>query len=141
MIQLKLLIIVAIGGAIGAGLRYIISTLTHSWLGGRFPFGILIVNSAGSLLMGIVIGLLLRYQPLVDAKITWPHRLLDASPSVLLHSFIAVGLLGGLTTFSSFSLDAINLIERGDYGLAAIYIFGSVGLALIGLLFGLWVTR
>jgi CrcB protein len=58
-----------------------------------------------------------------------------------MRSFITTGILGGFTTFSAFSLDAANMIERGQHALAAAYIGGSVALGIAGLFFGLWIAR
>ncbi|HAC58210.1 MAG TPA: fluoride efflux transporter CrcB [Rhodobiaceae bacterium] len=116
---------VAVGGAIGATGRYLFNLQMLRLLGPNFPWGTFGVNVIGSLIMGLVAGLFaLRF---------------DVSPEM--RSFITTGILGGFTTFSAFSLDAANMIERGQTGLAALYIGGSVVLGLAGLFFGLWIAR
>lgn len=118
-------LLVGLGGAIGAMLRYGVGVTVGSLANG-FPAATLVVNIAGSLAMGLLIGLLARTTPQLQNEI----RL-----------FVAIGVLGGFTTFSSFSLDAITLLERGDLALAAAYIGGSVLLSLAGLTLGLWAVR
>lgn len=120
---------VALGGAVGAVLRYQTGRgLTH-WLGvqtvSAFPWATLAVNVVGSLAMGLLAGWLARYD---GSSEQW--RLL-----------IGVGLLGGFTTFSSFSLEMMLLIERGQIGLAISYAGISVLAGLIGLYVGLIVMR
>jgi len=100
--------------------------VTVGSLANGFPAATLVVNIVGSLAMGLLIGLLARTTPQLQNEI----RL-----------FVAIGVLGGFTTFSSFSLDAITLLERGDLALAAAYIGGSVLLSLAGLTLGLWAVR
>lgn len=118
-------LLVGLGGAIGAMLRYGVGVTVGSLANG-FPAATLVVNIVGSLAMGLLIGLLARTTPQLQNEI----RL-----------FVAIGVLGGFTTFSSFSLDAITLLERGDLALAAAYIGGSVLLSLAGLTLGLWAVR
>ena len=113
------LICVAAGGALGAALRYLFGKGAVTLLGHGFPYGTMGVNVLGSLLMGVLIGVL--------AKQSESHQ--------LVHLFLAVGLLGGFTTFSSFSLDAISLFQRGEMMSAALYILLSVLLS-VGALFG-----
>lgn len=108
---------VAIGGALGAVLRY----LTLVAVG--FPIGTLVVNVAGSIFMGIAFVLLTQ-------------KGLDR-----MAVFVMTGILGGFTTFSAFSLDAYRLYERGDLGLAAMYVLASVVLAVVGLVAGIALAR
>jgi CrcB protein len=116
---------VAVGGAIGATGRYLFNLQMLRLLGPNFPWGTFGVNVIGSFIMGLVAGLFaLR---------------LDLSPEM--RSFITTGILGGFTTFSAFSLDAANMIERGQHALAAAYIGGSVALGIAGLFLGLWIAR
>ncbi len=91
-------LIVALGGGIGAALRHGVNLLTLRWFGPNFPYGTLTVNVAGSLIMGLFIGWLLRYNPGTSAG---------------LRLFVATGILGGFTTFSAFSLDMALLWEKG----------------------------
>ncbi|MES2699887.1 MAG: fluoride efflux transporter CrcB [Pseudomonadota bacterium] len=120
---------VALGGAVGSVARYQLGRLMTLWLGpqamGAFPFATLAVNTVGSLAMGLLAGLLLR-----SGGETEFWRLL-----------VGVGLLGGFTTFSAFSLETAILIQRGQIGVAGIYALLSLGLGVTGLIFGLTVSR
>ena len=118
-------LLVGVGGALGAMARYWAGTAIGS-LSNGFPTATFLVNIVGSIAMGLLIGFLARTTPQYQNEI----RL-----------FVAVGIFGGFTTFSTFSLDAIALIERGDYMLAAVYIVGSVVFALVGLMLGLTAMR
>ncbi len=114
---------VALGGALGASARYMTGIATARLLGKGFPWGTLTVNIVGSFLMGVLVVALLhlsanRYAPL-----------------------LMTGVLGGFTTFSAFSLDAITLYERGQGALAAAYVAGSVILSLAALFAGLTLAR
>ena len=115
---------VVLGGGLGAGLRHAANVVALRWLGPGFPWGTLFVNVLGSALMGALVALLLARPQLA------PYR-----------TFLATGLLGGLTTFSTFSLDAVALWERGDAGSAMVYVLGSLALGLGGLVAGLAVVR
>lgn len=115
---------VALGGAIGASLRYLVGVGLHRALGQTaFPVGVISVNILGSLLMGLFVALAAQ------------RGLTHLSP------FVMTGILGGFTTFSSFSLEVITLYERGDLGLAAAYILGSVILSLVAIFLGLLLAR
>jgi len=124
---------VAVGGAIGAVLRYNLGRGMTAWLGmpamGMFPWATLAANVFGSLLMGLLAGLLARYG---DEGSLAPNQL---------HLLLGVGVLGGFTTFSAFSLEMVLLIERGQYLLASLYVMLSVALGISGLAFGLTLTR
>jgi len=121
--------LVAAGGAAGSVARYQMGRLMTLWLGPQavsaFPFATLAVNTLGSLLMGLLAGVLLRTGGETDM---W--RLL-----------IGAGLLGGFTTFSAFSLETAMLIQRGQVGVAGIYALLSLALGVSGLVFGLTVAR
>ncbi|QDZ10440.1 fluoride efflux transporter CrcB [Devosia ginsengisoli] len=119
-------LLVGAGGALGAMSRYGISVLIGRLWPMSFPLATLLINIIGSLAMGLFVGLMARLLP------TWQNEA---------HLFVAVGILGGFTTFSSFSLDAIVLIERGEMVQAISYVLLSVVLCLIGLYLGLLVTR
>ena len=122
---MRLLLLACAGGAIGAGLRHLVNIGAVRLLGLGFPWGTVIVNVVGSFLMGLLIeALALRY-----------------SGSIEVRTFLATGLLGGLTTFSAFSLDFAILLERGAHGPAALYLFGSVSLAILALFAGLAAGR
>ena len=121
------LIYVACGGAFGAMLRYAATDMLARLNGTSFPYGTLSVNVLGSLLMGAWIAAVLVMPSLAKAK--------D------LHLLIAVGVLGGFTTFSTFSLDMFLLAERGLYTQAIIYVAASVILSLMALLFGILLVK
>lgn len=91
-----------------------------------FPLATMLINVSGSLAMGLLVGWLARTSP------AWQS---DA------RLFVAVGILGGFTTFSAFSLDAITLIERGEMGAAVFYVAGSVLVAILALYLGLIIAR
>jgi CrcB protein len=116
---------IAAGGAVGSVARYGTMVWMGRWLGTGFPYGTLIVNVVGGLVMGVLIELM---------ALVW-------SPSEAMRAFLTVGILGGYTTFSTFSLDAWFLIQRGDYGLGALYIAASVILSIGALVAGLYLTR
>ncbi|MDP9413196.1 MAG: fluoride efflux transporter CrcB [Pseudomonadota bacterium] len=119
------LILVMLGGAIGAAFRYQVGRIAAERLGHSFPWGTFTVNLVGSLLMGLLASVLAQAG--------------RASEPLLL--FTGVGVLGGFTTFSAFSLETARMIERGDFATAAIYSVSSV-LAGVAMLFvGLWVGR
>jgi fluoride exporter len=107
---------VMIGGALGAGARYLVGLMVGS------PWGTLAVNLIGGLAMGLLIGTLAR-----DSE-SW--RL-----------FAGVGLLGGFTTFSAFGLESWGMIARGAYPIAALYVTASVVGAMLLTGLGLWITQ
>ncbi|WP_040489461.1 fluoride efflux transporter CrcB [Fulvimarina pelagi] len=119
------LLIVMAGGGLGAGLRHLSGLAALHLLGPGFPWGTAFVNVSGSFLMGVLVELLAR-----KLGMTEQWRL-----------FLATGFLGGFTTFSSFSVDAVNLIDRGATGLAFLYVTGSVVLGIAGLFAGLAAAR
>jgi len=115
---------VALGGAAGAALRFLVGVGVMRLFGPTpFPIAILSVNVLGSFLMGVFV---------VAAA---QRGLTHLSP------FVMTGLLGGFTTFSAFSLEAVTLYERGALGQAAIYVGASVILSIGGLCAGLWMAR
>ena len=120
-----LYLIVFIGAGIGGALRHAVNLGSTKLFGYGFPFGTLIVNVAGSFVMGLLAGFF-AYRAGVPQHV----RL-----------FLTTGILGGFTTFSTFSLDAALLIERHSLGLAAGYVVGSVAVSLAALFFGLAVFR
>lgn len=123
--MIKTLILVACGGAIGASLRHLWGIAFYRVAGGPadFPTAIIAANILGSFLMGAFVVL--------------------AAQRGLTHygPFVMTGLLGGFTTFSAFSLEAVRLMERGEMGHFAMYVVMSVGLSILGLMLGLWVMR
>ena len=122
---MKLVLAVALGGAIGAVARYYSVIWISRFFGCGFPWGILFVNIAGSFLMGLFIEFLT----------------LKLSGNQELRAFFAVGVLGAFTTFSSFSLDVAVLYERGNIMAAGGYIVMSVVLSILGLFAGLCAMR
>ena len=119
------LIYIAIGGAIGAVLRFTLSNGVYAWLGRGFPWGTLVVNVFGSLLMGLL-------------YVFFVERM---SVSVEMRSLILVGLLGAFTTFSTFSIETLNLIESGDLIPAGINMFVSVFCCVAACWLGLMLGR
>lgn len=119
--------LVFLGAGIGGVLRHGVNVLTPRWLGMGFPYGTMAINILGSGLMGLVAG-------------WFAFRAGEGAPQDL-RLFLATGILGGFTTFSAFSLDAVLLWERGDAMLAAIYVIGSVVVSLAALVGGLAVVR
>jgi CrcB protein len=117
---------VALGGAIGAVLRYLSVSAATRAFGTAFPWGTLLVNVAGSVLMGLLAVVMMERLPG-----SWRT----------LAPFVMTGVLGGFTTFSAFSLDAWYLLERGRHGAAALYVGGSVALSVLGLALGLALGR
>lgn len=122
--MMKTLIMVAFGGALGASLRFLWGVSVMRLTGpADFPVAIMMANILGSFLMGAFVVLA-------------AHRgLTHLSP------FVTVGLLGGFTTFSAFSLETVTLVERGDLASAGVYVALSVVLSIAGLMLGLWVMR
>jgi len=116
------LISVALGGSVGALLRYFISTGVYAWLGKGFPYGTLAVNVIGSFLIGLMTEALV----LQRVAIAMEYR-----------AAILIGLFGSLTTFSTFSLDTFYLFEQGNYGKAGLNILVSVAVCLIAVWAGL----
>jgi fluoride exporter len=119
-------LLVGLGGALGAMARYGTGVAVGHFWRNSFPLATLLINVIGSLAMGLLVGWLARTLPPGQNEI----RL-----------FVAVGILGGFTTFSAFSLDVMTLIERGDVVPAVIYALGSVLLSVLGLLLGLMIFR
>jgi len=115
---------VALGGALGASGRHLVGLWAGRALGVGFPYGTFIVNVVGSLLMGLLIGWLLTREGGDNLKL-----------------FLATGFLGGFTTFSAFSLDAFNLLERKAYTPFFLYVAGSVVVAIAALAIGLFIAR
>jgi CrcB protein len=120
-----LYLIVFLGAGIGGAMRHGVNVAATRLLGLGFPYGTVIVNVVGSFAMGLLAGYF-AYRAGVPQHI----RL-----------FLTTGILGGFTTFSTFSLDAAVLVERHSFGAAAGYMIGSVAAGVVALFFGLAVFR
>jgi len=120
--QLTVSLWIALGSALGGVLRYWCSGLIARWFGETFPWGTIVVNVVGSLLIGLI------------ATLSGPDgRLLVGTT---LRQFMMLGLLGGFTTFSSFSLQTLALAQSGEWVQAATNVVGSVLLCLMGVWLG-----
>ncbi len=115
---------VALGGALGAMLRFLTVQYSMRFFGAGFPYGTMIVNVLGSFVMGL-----------------FAVYLIERLGAVRLAPFVLTGVLGGFTTFSAFSLDLIYLIEKMRLGAAVIYLAGSVGLSIMAVLMGVLMMR
>ncbi len=114
-----------LGGAVGSGARYLVGRAAFSAFGMGFPWGTLIVNLLGGLLMGVLVGTLARL----------------SNGGETLRLLLAIGVLGGFTTFSSFSLDTVSMLQRGDWPTALGYILASVIGSIAALVLGLSLVR
>ncbi|HIF25432.1 MAG TPA: fluoride efflux transporter CrcB [Micavibrio sp.] len=123
---MQMILAIAAGGAVGAVLRHYLNSFAAALLGTGFPYGIFAANILGSFLMGVLIVY---------------FALAGEGTQTMKASFLTVGLLGAFTTFSTFSLDAALMIERGQLITAGLYIGGSVVLAIGGLFLGMAITR
>ena len=118
---------IAIGSALGGMSRYACSGLVARTIGETFPWGTLIVNIAGSFIIGLF------------ATLTGPEgRIFVGS---LTRGFVMIGFCGGFTTFSLFSLETVQLVRAGSFGLASIYVTLSLGLWLAGAWAGMALGR
>ena len=118
-------LVVFIGAGVGGAVRHGVNIWVARLLGTHFPAHTLVINVVGSLTMGLVAG--------------W--FAMKGGATGHLRLFLATGILGGFTTFSAFSLDAVLLWERHEHMLAALYVGGSVAASLAGLVLGLWLMR
>lgn len=123
---MQALLLVMGGGALGAGARHLVNMAALRLVGAGFPWGTLTVNAVGSLLMGLLAGwLALKYE----------------GGGQELRLFLATGVLGGFTTFSAFSRDAVLLWERGAHALATGYVLASVMISIAAHVAGLALSR
>jgi CrcB protein len=124
---MKSYLLVFLGAGIGGALRHGVNVGCARMCGTAFPWGTLTVNVVGSFIMGAIAG--------------WLASKVGEAWSQLLRLFLTTGILGGFTTFSAFSLDAVLIWERGQSGLAATYVAASVLLSIAGLVAGLGLAR
>jgi len=122
--NLMLYTFVALGGACGASLRFFVYQLILNWAGKGFPFATLAVNISGSLVMGVLYGLI--EQGIIEIS---PYRTL-----------VGVGFLGAFTTFSTFSLDTVLILQQGEYFKAMMNIFLNVSLCIVAAALGMFLV-
>ena len=120
-----ILLMVALGGGLGAVLRFVVASAIQSPVWPGYPWGIFIVNITGGLAMGLIVEL----------------AALKISMTPEMRAFLTTGILGGYTTFSTYSLDSVLLIQRGAYASAAFYIVGSALLSILAVFAGMWAVR
>lgn len=119
------ILLVAVGGAIGSVARYLVGLGATRLAGPNFPFGTLTVNIAGAFAIGLLVEMIARR--------------FDASAEMRV--FIVTGILGGFTTWSSFTLDTMVLLERGEIGLSALYLLASLLVSFAAVFAGLALGR
>jgi fluoride exporter len=125
---MKQILLVGLGGAIGSVARHLVGIAIIRLTGPAFPFNTLFVNVVGSFVMGLEIALLVKFDP----RVTYATDV---------RLFVAVGFLGGFTTFSSFSADVAALWERGGDAETAVYVAASVALSIVAVFLGLYLVR
>ena len=118
-------VLIFVGGGLGSMSRHAVNEASSSLVSVNFPYGTLFVNVIGSLAMGLLAG--------------WFAFRGEGGP--LLRLFLATGFLGGFTTFSAFSLDAVLLWERGQTSVAFLYVGGSLGATILSVFVGLAIIR
>jgi fluoride exporter len=122
---LKSAVIVFVGAGVGGIIRHFFNAFVGGVLGTAFPWGIFLINVIGSTVMGLIAEwFALRGNAPMDIRL-----------------FLTTGVLGGFTTFSSFSLDTALLYERGQPGTALLYVLASVAASLVGIFAGIWAIR
>jgi CrcB protein len=115
-----LILVVALGGAFGAMARYGLSGWVQGFMNTTFPLGTLVVNVVGSFLLGFAL-----------------YLLESTAPTTEVRSFVTIGFLGAFTTFSTFSYEAVVLLQGGEWTRGGLYVGGSLVLGLMGILMGL----
>ncbi|MDX8403562.1 MAG: fluoride efflux transporter CrcB [Mariprofundaceae bacterium] len=123
--MVRQLVAVAIGGASGAVLRWLTAGAVQRWTGGSFPWGTFAVNALGSFLLGFLFVWLIE----------------RSTASELVRLALTVGMLGAFTTFSTYSLESIRLLQEGAYGLAAGNVIGQVAVCLLLTWLGIQLAR
>lgn len=121
---MKSVLAVFLGGGIGSTARFFLSALAQQILPGLFPYGTLAINAIGSFVLGIIMGLV-------------PHSAISTEWRL----FLAVGFCGGFTTFSTFSLEVVQLVRAEHYAAAGIYVAASLLLGIAAVFAGLWISR
>lgn len=116
---------VAAGGAVGGAARYAVNAAWPSRSEAVLPWSTLIENVSGSLLLGVLMGVLIK----------------TARPGRYIQPFLAVGVLGGYTTFSTYAVDILALVRHDEVAVAALYLFATLTLCLAATLLGLRLTR
>lgn len=124
---MKLYAVIMLGGAIGSALRFLMASSIDRATGITFPWGTILVNILGSFIIGFFIGL------------TGPEGPLSVSANI--RAFVAIGILGGFTTFSSFSLQTMQLVQQGVYWQAAGNVLISVMCCLLATGLGLFIAQ
>lgn len=119
------ILLVAVGGAIGSVARYLVGLWATRLAGPNFPWGTLTVNVVGAFAIGLLVEMVARR--------------FDASTEI--RAFIVTGILGGFTTWSSFTLDTMVLFERGEIGLSALYLLASLLVSFAAIFAGLALGR
>jgi CrcB protein len=125
MIHILKVLLIGAGGFFGAAGRYLIGLLILNLVPTAFPLGTLVINFAGACLIGAI----------TQAVFS------NSSVNYYFMCFLTVGVLGGFTTFSTFSLDTVNLLEGGKLNLALLNIFASIVLCLLGVVLGKAIVR
>lgn len=120
-----LLLLVGIGGGLGAMLRFVVTQATAD-ISKQIPFGIILCNIVGSFLIGLIAAFLIK------------TNIFNEEVSIYARSLFVTGFLGGFTTFSSFSLDVLNLLQKGEVFVAIGYIFISVAVSLLAVILGFY---
>lgn len=118
-------LVIAAGAAVGANLRYMVTVWATTQWGTQFPYGTMLINIVGSLLIGLLAAIFLQRAPANET----------------LRLLLITGLLGGFTTFSAFSYELYGLISSGNYVGGALYLLGSVGGGLVATVVGMGVGR
>jgi CrcB protein len=115
---------ISFGGVLGVNSRYWLGVLINRWAGSQFPWATFVINVTGSFAIGLFTVFLSRWSPHPHARLV-----------------VVVGFLGGYTTFSSFSFESLTLWERGEHGLCAAYMVGSVAAGFAGVVLGTAIGR
>ncbi len=121
---MKQVLLVFLGGGLGSAIRYLVGRWTDGSFA-FFPYGTFLVNVIGCLIIGVVLGMSLKFNTLSQNTVL----------------FLATGFCGGFTTFSAFAYENYALLKNGDYLAFSVYTFGSLALGFGAVLIGLWISR